>query len=592
MALERSTLRPYKSFVLARIKDEFEEARFVDYALTDITEMLSLEGAARRRLVSRSPAQMEGELEIGFIHFTESRPAPWTEDPSIEDMVNHLVLVARRNRHVAICVTDGSLRSSIMRRFDRGETAGIGAFQAISAGLMNAAFVQGTTRTLWLSATHRRTTVKADSKILSGIDLRDALDPVADQSYYFTAARSGVDLEGVQGTVGSSPRGSKVWLGITEDWEDFKLAMRALLSRLEETRRPERSPLPIIAVDSIDVHKVQGAFDVALVPPEIAIDDPSIDGNARHLLERWSYGAHFELLERSGPSFTANLFLNGKAIGTMEFDVNVADPEHVRWRVSGEPVDEDTGDLLEEALTVCRNRDWLKTWYDSGHALSNGSLFEIRYRDMPFRGYEWHAFRDFNIVREKPDPLAEIGRQDSLFCWVRQSWPRGTQGWLACDDGAMEIADFIHLDDLVNPPVLSLIHVKAAGSAEQNRGISVSKYEVVTSQAVKNLRSLDRLILEEGLREGLAHKVGALVWHNHRASNRHDMLNALHQVGSDYARRVVILQPHLSRAKYEHAREHRRSRDAARLRQLDALLLVAEAGIHGLGASLSVIGER
>src|SRR5262249_43913603 len=145
-------------------------------------------------------------------------------------------------------------------------------------------------------------------------------------------------------------------------------------------------------------------------------------------------------------------------------------------------------------------------------------------------------------------------------------------GWLACDDGAMEVADFIHLDDRSVPPVLSLIHVKGAGSREPNRGLSVSKFEVVTGQAVKNLRSLDRKILEQGMAEGIGRKVGGLVWHNRRTCTRQDLLRALAAVGNDYDRRVVILQPHLRRNALENARQHRRSRDSARLRQLDALL--------------------
>ena len=78
-----------------------------------------------------------------------------------------------------------------------GRLTWLGALQPIGAGFINAAFVRGKAPT-WLSATHRRTTVKADSKVLSGIDLRDALNPVEDQSYYFTAARCGVDLERIQ----------------------------------------------------------------------------------------------------------------------------------------------------------------------------------------------------------------------------------------------------------------------------------------------------------------------------------------------------------------------------------------------------------
>src|SRR5262249_47459496 len=126
-----------------------------------------------------------------------------------------------------------------------------------------------------------------------------------------------------------------------------------------------------------------------------------------------------------------------------------------------------------------------------------------------------------------------IGTEDSLFSWVKNKWrspdapPSAESGWLACDDGSMEIADFIHLDDQSNPPVLSLIHVKGAKSCERVRDISVSAYEVVVGQAVKNVRFLDRILLEEGLKAGLEHKIGKLVWRNGDLMTREDMLKAL-----------------------------------------------------------------
>ena len=591
-------LRPYRSFIVAKIRDPFDPDGMTDHVLEDIIGMLRLGDAVRRQVITRSAAQQDEELEVGYIHFREVQSVTWTANPSIADTINHLVVICRRNRHVAVCVTDASLRSSIARRFDRGDSVGLGALQSINPGLINAAFVRGKARTLWLSATHRRTTVKADSKVLSGIDLRDALSPVEDQSYYFTAARCGVDIQEITSSVGSAPRSSKVWVGSSEDWNEFRDTVTALLTRLEQTKKPEPSPLPVIAVTSIDSHKVKGAFDLALVPPELATEEPLQDDEIRRKLERWSYGADFEVLDTKGPNVLAKLSLNGKPIGKIEFEIDVSNPERVTWRVRGDPDDEDVRELHDEALELSRNHAWLKVWYDSGHALSNRAIFEIRYRDMPFRGYDWGNFGGIDVTREKPEPLAGIGEQDSLFCWIKRHWPiSGNQralpaGWLACDDGAMEIADFIHLDDRSVPPVLSLIHVKGAGSNRPNRGISVSKFEVVTGQAVKNLRSLDRQLLDQGMADGIGRKVGALVWHDRRATTRHDMLRAIAAVGADYERRVIVVQPHLQRTAYEHARQHPRSRDAARLRQLDALLLGAESAVHGAGSVLVVTGER
>jgi len=155
----------------------------------------------------------------------------------------------------------------------------------------------------------------------------------------------------------------------------------------------------------------------------------------------------------------------------------------------------------------------------------------------------------------------------------------------------MEIADFIHLNDESDPPILSLIHVKGAGDDSDERGLSVSKYEVVTGQAVKNLRFLDRLIVEKALEEGIEKQVGKLVWHNRRKSKRHDAIRALSQIGADWERRVVILQPHITKSRYEYCRHHPKYRDTVRLKQLDTLLLSAEASARGAGGTILVIGD-
>jgi hypothetical protein len=196
-----------------------------------------------------------------------------------------------------------------------------------------------------------------------------------------------------------------------------------------------------------------------------------------------------------------------------------------------------------------------------------------------------------------PNPETIIGTEDSLFSWVKNNW-RGpgapisaTSGWLACDDGAMEIADFIHLDDHSNPPVLSLIHVKGAKSREASRGISVSAYEVVVGQAVKNLRFLDRIHLGEGLEAGLKHKIGKLVWQNGSLKTRKDRLKALFQIGTSFRRLVVVLQPQVTEKKLEEVRAQPDHKDIGRLRQLDTLLHGAQASCRDAGAEFVILGE-
>src|SRR5207244_1030311 len=138
----------------------------------------------------------------------------------------------------------------------------------------------------------------------------------------------------------------------------------------------------------------------------------------------------------------------------------------------------------------------------------DGQVFKVRTRAVPFHALTPCDFSGFDITLEKPHRIGQLRDSDlrrigetgetSLFSWV---WKRYKQGWLWCDDGSGEIADFIHLDSART--TLSLIHVKAAHSSSPGRGISVSAYEVVCAQALKNLRYTERAHLEEPLKEKL-----------------------------------------------------------------------------------------
>lgn len=164
------------------------------------------------------------------------------------DQINHLILVCRRNRHVAIYLSDTSWRSAIVKQFGKAGSKGLSALYKIGPGLLNAAFVKGAARTLWLSGAHARTSIKADNKILSGIELQDALDPLGDQTYYFTAARCASDFDKGVVAIGTSPRGSRIWVGSSRSWDEFVNPVTAILKHLEATIKPVDAPIPVVAV--------------------------------------------------------------------------------------------------------------------------------------------------------------------------------------------------------------------------------------------------------------------------------------------------------------------------------------------------------
>jgi hypothetical protein len=136
----------------------------------------------------------------------------------------------------------------------------------------------------------------------------------------------------------------------------------------------------------------------------------------------------------------------------------------------------------------------VKIYYDSGHTLAKGRFYENGFNDQPF-DWRFEPMAGFSIDREKPLigralGIAGIGRvQDkSLFGLVVHQLFH--MGWLVCDDGSMELADFIHIDEATR--TITLVHAKGSGSTSPTREVSVWDYEVVVSQAVKNLRHLHR----------------------------------------------------------------------------------------------------
>ncbi len=596
MIKKLSELKPYKSLLLARVDDSVPTNDVVNDVLNELSEMLSLGDREPRKLISQANEVTRDELAVGYLHYLEKTPAPWTLNRNVVDEINQLILVCRRNRHVAIYLSDTSWRSNIVKQFGKTGTNGLSALEKIAPGLLNAAFVKGAARTLWLSGAHARTSIKADNKILSGIELQDALDPLGDQTYFFTAARCASDIDKSVAAVGTSPRGSRIWVGSSRSWDEFANPVTAILKHLEATTKPVDAPIPVVAISSIDTASINDAFDLGIIPPELLSDES--DEQAREEMEQWAYYSHFSILEKSKADFTAQVTLKGVVLGTIEFQMDFTDADNVKWLLESRASSDETEDSLSEAVKICRRTNWVKIWYESGHTVAEGHILKIRHRDMPFQDFSWVDFSGYDVTKEKPIALnfEAIGKEDSLFSWVKNSWPPtalgdSAGGWLACDDGSGEIADFIHLDDSSTPAMLSLIHVKASNNASPTREVSVSDYEIVTSQAVKNLRSLDRTNLAEVLLSGVDKKVSAFVWHNRRLvkNGRKEMLKALQKIGTSYRRQVVIVQPRLTQAREEYARQHPKSGDAARLRQLDTLLLEQENSCHGLQARLNVI---
>ena len=623
MGVQFDVLKPYKSLILAQVASADGDEVLVEAIIADFRSLLDLEGNANLEMVTEGPAASFGvshpdlpetdELHVKFLHYTEKRAPGWYAGvDEVQDTLNHLVVACQLDQQVAVYMSDSRKRTAATRRIKAGQGDGLGALRLLVAGRLNAAFVKGPARTIWLSGSHTRVSIKADNKILSGLNLRDALDPLADQSYFFTAARSSVPALG-RLPVGVSPRGSRIWVGATSNWNDFVQTVASLLYHVAATTAQDSKPLPFLAIAAIQPPKLADACEVQFLPPELAAAEIDLDDETREKLQRWADRSVLEIEETEGDSLDALVTLDGVKLGKLKLHFDTSDVTNVKIEAELAPDPDcpvEYGEYQEELEEVSQNERWIKVWYESGHTLADGAIFEIRHRDLPFTEFHWADLANYKAKVEKfwsgpyPDQALElIGTQGSLFCWTKNHWPipvapyiGASGGWLACDDGAMEIADFIHLDTGTAVPVLTLIHVKGAKSEKPARGISVASYEIVVGQAVKNARFLDRLHLDVGLRAGLEKRIGELVWFDRQPSTREAMLEAIDGIGSSYRRMVVIFQPHVTQSRLAEVRkaisEEKDHRDRGRLRQLDTLLLGARASCQSLGAGLWVLADK
>lgn len=213
-------MHPYQSLLLARTRTPKSK----DSALNVLHDIEGLIGVSvpGRKIVNRLAAARIRRFRVTGFHYEVERPAPWTSDRTILDRINHLVLVAQRGPLIGMHFSEARWKASVAARFGDPALTALFDLEVIPSGSLNAAFVAGDAKTLWLSGTHRQARWKADNKVLTGVDLRDALDPLEDQTYHFTAARCRTDFgAGSVLTTGVTPRRSQMWIGTTREWREF-----------------------------------------------------------------------------------------------------------------------------------------------------------------------------------------------------------------------------------------------------------------------------------------------------------------------------------------------------------------------------------
>ncbi len=626
MTLKVANFAPYLSGVLFHCENI--DKIFVSTLRKQVEKVLRADtGSARnqndksRQFQKVEPETMSIEgYHSSALQYSEARRPAWYLEDDLKDRLNHVVVISGRDKLVSVTFSDPTARNLIVKEIKITSKGAFGKLSLLSSTETEKALVESEVRTLWLSGTHRQSVIKPDSKQLSGLELESAIDPLDDQSYYFSSIRSTVDdnglaVEGQNAVVGTSPKHGRFWISPTRSWDDFSERMDALLEYVSSKLRgaiEAKKPLAMLAKPINSLDGVEIPYGVTLIVPEAQLADLPNDDDEKWF-QQFADAVMFELDTADGsPNFEADVFWGDEKLGRLAYEFVESDGIDIGLliKVLNWPGEEERDIAFRNICTQTSNTT---VYFDTGHTFSRGHIYETKFRDPKFRNWMWVEMASDNTEfgKEKPNKVnsiafdaARIGAADdkSLFGLMARHWPNlkdreNATGWLVCDDGAMESADFIHIDDKSETPKISLIHVKGSGNKKNNRKLSVSDYEVVIGQAVKNVRYLDQQNLHDKLAGNVDVRLLNAVWKDGvRQVDRSDVLEVIKSLGSRYETEVFVLQPRVRKSVLEKTLDKitkgdQTSSDVLRLKQLDVLLQAAAISCFSVNANFTVIAD-
>lgn len=531
------------------------------------------------------------------------REPSWSAGPSTyADTKNELGIIVRRGDLIGIHCP-GSLRSKLQRWLDGRVRP---PFERVEPAILNGAFLKGEAKGLWLRGAQSPTAARPDSKQITGRSVQASLNPFEDGGYALGSARVAYDGSpdrALKGTVGTTPRNSIVWNKSTVSFNEFVAVAADVLMLVEEVTvagAGVEQPYRLLAQRATSLAGVSGAFDIVVANVESLLLTPDIDEdvlNAIAFLEDatlvvngidGSAGFTLDVGRENGMAGSLRCTVEeGRGDFRLNIGLNVDKP------ATNPAV---TSEILEALKT---SRELLSIYYDSGHVFDGHSIWRRHVGDAPFPNWRWEDFAGYDIRKEKPTLKLKPGEKanytaihkaiakdgdDSLFAWVVKHY---SDGWLICDDGQGEVADFVHLSAEGD---LTLVHIKKADSV--NRRMSAGPYEEVTAQATKNLDHLDQ---EELYRVLASPSFATACWtKGQRVADRTEFLEQLKNRPARAKKSVVILQPHVSQVQYNRVQppaDGTPDVNAMRLMQLETLLNAGRSAVTGLGADLWVVGS-
>lgn len=591
----KDSITPYLSLLLAQ-KSSSKDVNVHNQILNLIKDITS-----KDKQLETSKTEVNDIGDLGTASYTGYRlckSPSWISNKEFIDIEHHIFISFEVKNYYAFYFSESTKKDEVREYFG---TKNLPDISVVKINQLNFNFInEDDIKMIWLSGIHGKSNYKANSKVLGGDGVADALDPLLDQSYMMSAVRTQID--GEKSTYGINTFKSSIWRGPCSSWQVFENRTLEILDKLNSHPQENESPISILSYPVPDCTDLSAPYDFCLIDYEFLQEN---DGQIRKelLIElQYEYSSSIvEQLTTNSSIIELDIFYNLVLIGNVKVQPIISDYK-VRFEIIAKnPIQKKH---FDKYLRVFNYPDLIKCWYESGHALVNAMVFKTGYRDVEYSNFLWTYFDGIDLTKEKPGnnkkkpELDRIGKDDSLFCWVQKNWngqwiePADFElkdkvtGWLFCDDGAGEQADFIHIDHYHNQAIISLIHVKAAKSCSEKREVSVGVHDIVLNQAIKNIRSCTRRILYDTLAERVNESQKKHCWRNGEKGEAKDFLTYLKNLDNNKSirTRVIVIQPHTQKSVYE------KFKGKKVRNQLDVLLISAENAVHSTGADFHIFG--
>jgi hypothetical protein len=591
-SLDVKSLRPYLSATF--LNSPVSGLKGKQLAKSVMLEVVALlESQSSKAVLKKKNVAAFGSLFVGIVVYSEASSPSWWPTSSLEDISHHSVSILCRDGWCALVTSDSAPRKALV--------ACITEAAPLGRKLFSSAFVGPDAKAMWLNGIHTRSDAKAEGKVLLGAALEHAIDPLGDHTFAMSAIRSQPRIARLlsgtrQIVVGASLGSSSLWIGRASSWDIFINQVEALFDHLDGA--PAATSLYKSLAQSVDdISVVKNAYAVAILPPLLLGDDPTATAAELTVAQYWANEAKYIVKAGIGANFNVDVEVGGSSLGTFSMKVTSTSPPRVELGGKWFPSNHKLELIRDQCAQFLKDPSQIKIYYDSGHTISTGECFESGWTDQLF-DWKFEDLTGFDVEKEKPIvPAAgkladEIGTpsDDSLFGYIQKKL--FSKGWLACDDGAMELADFVHFDP--NNGLITLIHAKGAGTNNTDRQVSVADYEIVVSQGVKNIRHLRMSSLVKALEAGKTKDISRAVWlDGKKQADRSGIIAELKKWPDSAPRRLMILQPRLTEKENDYCLSSRPAKHRLlRFQQLSALILSGRVAAMSAGADFVAIAAK